>query len=136
MRLSDLTDPGNYGRSFYGKVDDNHFSLIKCQPFSNNVLNAGNKNVIFVMDITPGNFNDTLEGELLKNAFATLKNSGKNVYVVSASGTSSWNTVKDGVRYINLPNLWNADGTINNNFKILTVKSDSRSMYFDLESVF
>lgn len=39
MRLSDLTDPGNYGRSFYGKVDDNHFSLIKCQPFSNNVLN-------------------------------------------------------------------------------------------------
>lgn len=106
------------------------------QRFSNNVLNAGNKNVIFIMDTTPGNFNDTLEGELLKNAFATLKNSGKNVYVVSASGTSSWNTVKDGVRYVNLPNLWNTDGTINNNFKILTVKSDSRGMVFDLDSVF
>lgn len=106
------------------------------QTFTNDIMSAGNTNVIFVMDITPGNFKDTLEGDLLKSAFAKIKDSGKNVYVISTSGTSSWNTVKDGVRYINLPSLWNSDGSINKNFKILTIKVDSNNMYFDLESIF
>lgn len=106
------------------------------QKFSNDIANAGNSNVIFIMDVTPSNFSDKLEGDLFKSALNTIKNSGKNVYVVSASGTSSWSTVKDGIRYINLPSLWTSDGSLNKDFKTLTIKSDGNGMYYDIKSVF
>ena len=80
------------------------------QRFSNDITSAGNTNVVFVMDVTPSNFSDTLEGDLFKSALNTIKNSWKNLYVVSASGYSGWNTVKDGIRYINLPSLWTSAG--------------------------
>lgn len=106
------------------------------QRFSSDIAAAGNTNVIFVMDVTPSNFSDTLEGDLFKSALNTIKNTGKNVYVVSASGTTSWNTVKDGIRYINLPGLWNSDGSINSNYSTLTVKVDSNGMCYDIKPVF
>lgn len=106
------------------------------QRFSNDIAAAGNKNVIFIMDVTPSNFRDKLEGDLFKSALNTIKNSGKNVYVVSASGTSSWNTVRDGIRYINLPGLWTSSGNLNKDFKTLTIKADGSGMYYDIKSVF
>ena len=106
------------------------------QRFSNDIAAAGNKNVIFIMDVTPSNFRDKLEGDLFKSALNTIKNSGKNVYVVSASGNSSWNTVRDGIRYINLPGLWTSSGNLNKDFKTLTIKADGRGMYYDIKSVF
>lgn len=106
------------------------------QRFSSDIAAAGNTNVIFVMDVTPSNFSDKLEAELFRSALGIIKDSGKNVYVISASGTSAWNTVKDGIRYINLPNLWNSNGTLNENFKTLTVKADGNGMYYDIKSLF
>lgn len=106
------------------------------QKFSKDIALAGNDNVIFIMDCTPSNFSDTLETELMRSALNTIKNSGKNVYVISSSGYSTWNTVKDGIRYINLPSLWNVDGSLNSNFRTLTVKVDGNSMYYDLDTVF
>lgn len=106
------------------------------QRFSNDIAAAGNKNVIFIMDVTPSNFRDKLEGDLFKSALNTIKNRGKNVYVVSASGNSSWNTVRDGIRYINLPGLWTSSGNLNKDFKTLTIKADGSGMYYDIKSVF
>ena len=106
------------------------------QRFSNDIAAAGNKNVIFIMDVTPSNFRDKLEGDLFKSALNTIKNSGKNVYVVSASGNSSWNTVRDGIRYINLPGLWTSSGNLNKDFKTLTIKADGSGMYYDIKSAF
>ena len=106
------------------------------QRFSNDIAAAGNKNVIFIMDVTPSNFRDKLEGDLFKSALNTIKNSGKNVYVVSASGNSSWNTVRDGIRYINLPGLWTSSGNLNKDFKTLTIKADGSGMYYDIKSMF
>lgn len=106
------------------------------QRFSNDIAAAGNKNVIFIMDVTPSNFRDKLEGDLFKSALNTIKNSGKNVYVVSASGNSSWNTVRDGIRYINLPGLWTSSRNLNKDFKTLTIKADGSGMYYDIKSVF
>lgn len=106
------------------------------QRFSNDITSAGNTNVVFVMDVTPSNFSDALEGDLFKSALNTIKNSGKNVYVVSASGYSGWNTVKDGIRYINLPSLWTSAGSLNNSFKTLTIKVDGSGMCYDIKSVF
>ena len=88
------------------------------------------------MDVTPSNFSDTLEGDLFKSALNTIKNTGKNVYVVSASGGSSWSTVKDGIRYINLPSLWNSDGSINTAYSILTIKADANGMCYDIKPLF
>ena len=103
------------------------------QRFSNDIAAAANKNVIFIMDVTPSNFRDKLEGDLFKSALNTIKNSGKNVY---ASGNSSWNTVRDGIRYINLPGLWTSSGNLNKDFKTLTIKADGSGMYYDIKSVF
>ena len=44
---------------------------------------------------------------------------GKKVFVISCGSTSYWTSTKDGVRYINLPDLWKADGTVNPNYKML-----------------
>ena len=41
------------------------------QRFSNDIAAAGNKNVIFIMDVTPSNFRDKLEGDLFKSALNT-----------------------------------------------------------------
>ena len=106
------------------------------QRFSADIAAAGNTNVIFVMDVTPSNFSDVLEGDLFKSALNTIKNTGKNVYVVSASGGSSWSTVKDGIRYINLPDLWNSDGSINSQYSTLTIKVDGNGMCYDIKPVF
>lgn len=106
------------------------------QKFSNDIASAGNDNVIFIMDCTPSNFSDTLETQLMRSALNTIKNSGKNVYVVSASGYTAWNTVKDGIRYINLPSLWNTNGSLNGNFRTLTVKVDGNGMFYDIDTVF
>lgn len=38
---------------------------------------AGNKNVIFIMDVTPSNFRDKLEGDLFKSALNTIKTAAK-----------------------------------------------------------
>ncbi len=106
------------------------------QRFSNDINAAGNSNVIFIMDITPSNFSDSSETELMRTALGKLRDSGKNVYVVSASGTGSWNTVKDGIRYINLPNLFNSNGSVNTAYTTLTVKVDSTGMVYDISKVF
>ncbi|MEI3523379.1 MAG: hypothetical protein V8Q36_04195 [Anaerotignum sp.] len=39
--------------------------------------------------------------------------------MVSCSGNAYWASTKDGVRYINLPDLWRADGTANKNVYML-----------------
>ena len=106
------------------------------QRFSNDINAAGNTNVIFIMDVTPSNFSDSSETELMRTALGKLRDSGKNVYVVSASGTGSWNTVKDGIRYINLPNLFNSNGSVNTAYTTLTVKVDSTGMVYDISKVF
>ena len=106
------------------------------QRFVSDVNAAGNKNVIFVMDVTPSNFSDVLEGDLFKSALSTINDTGKNVYVVSASGGSLWNTVRDGIRYINLPGLWNSDGSLNTEFNRLMIKVDANGMCYELEPLF
>lgn len=106
------------------------------QKFSKDIADAGNDNVIFIMDCTPSNFSDTLETQLMRSALNTIKNSGKHVYVISASGYSAWNSVKDGIRYINLPGLWYSNGSINSNFSTLTVKVDGNGMYYDINTIF
>ena len=113
------------------------FSLrLKTADLSQHRQASGRDFQMTFMDVTPSNFSDSSETELMRTALGKLRDSGKNVYVVSASGTGSWNTVKDGIRYINLPNLFNSNGSVNTAYTTLTVKVDSTGMVYDISKVF
>ena len=56
--------------------------------------------------------------------------------VVSASGTSYWSSVKDGIQYINLPSLWNLDGTVNDDFRILKLRLGGDKLVYKVESIY
>lgn len=104
--------------------------------FKQSVQNAGNQTVIFMMDKTPSAFSDQLEAQLFRKILGELKAEGKTIFVVSSSGYAPWNTVKEGVSYINLPNLWYETGNLNKNFKLLTFKITDGTVQFDLKNIF
>ncbi len=104
--------------------------------FQNDIANSANKNVIILLDKSPSNWSDAQEAILFRSALSELKESGKEIFVVSSSGYSYWNTVKEGIRYINLPDLWNPNGSVNTNFKILTFKVSGDSMVYDVKNAF
>lgn len=71
--------------------------------------------------------NDSRERDLLHDILRKyVADTGKNIVVVSASGTSDSVTVKDGVRYINLCGLSGA------NYSYLKLRGDSDNMYYQI----
>lgn len=95
------TDPSQYGR------------------FTQDIAAAGNDTIIFVTDKTPSDYPSTAEGDYFRAILNKYVQEGKTVFVVSCSGNAYWASTKDGVRYINLPDLWRADGTTNKNVYML-----------------
>ncbi len=106
------------------------------QRFKNDVMMSTNKYVVFIMDTTPSNFSDSMEGDLFKSALKEIEDAGREVMVVSASGTSYWSSVKDGIQYINLPSLWNLDGTVNDDFRILKLRLGGDKLVYKVESIY
>lgn len=104
--------------------------------FKNDVLNSPNKNVIFIMDRTPNSFSDIMEGALFNSALNDIREAGKTVFLVSSGGDTAWTSVKEGIRYINLPNLWNADGSVNQNFKMLQFKANGDDIQYQLINLY
>lgn len=99
--------------------------------FKNDVINANNKNVIFFMDLAPTDFYDEAEEALFQSALKDIVDTGKNVFVISNSQSSYSLTVKEGVRYISLPQLWKANGEINKNFVTLRFKLNGETAVFE-----
>lgn len=95
------TDPSQYGR------------------FTQDIAAAGNDTIIFVTDKTPSDYPSAAEADYFRAILNKYVEDGKTVFVVSCSGNAYWASTKDGVRYINLPNLWRADGTANSNVYML-----------------
>ncbi len=81
--------------------------------------NAGNNTIVLVMDQTPSDFSSAGEANYLRAILQKYVEQGKTVFVVSCYNRGYWSSVKDGVRYINLPNLWLSDGTVNANYTML-----------------
>jgi len=102
------------------------------QKFKNDVMESQNKYVVFFMDTAPSNFKDQMEYQLFKSALADIKNAGREVFVVSASGETCWNGVEDGIRFINLPSLFKADGSINQDFRIMKLEFSDTSVTYEL----
>ncbi len=80
---------------------------------------ANNNNIIIITDKTPSDYPSAAEGAYFRAILDKYVSQGKHVFVVSSSGRAYWASAKDGVRYINLPNLWRADGTANPNVYML-----------------
>lgn len=95
------TDPSQYGR------------------FTQDIAAAGNDTIIFVTDKTPSDYPSAAEANYFRAILNKYVEDGKTVFVVSCSGNAYWASTKDGVRYINLPDLWRADGTANSNVYML-----------------
>lgn len=104
------------------------------QAFKGDVLGSASKHIIFIMDKTPGGFTDPLEAELFRDVLEELRVAGKDIFVVASGNGSSWDVVKDGIRYIQLPNLWNEDGTVNPEFKLLTFKINGDTIQYDIKN--
>ena len=96
---------------------------------------AGNDVIVLVMDKTPADFASEAETNYLRAILSNYVNLGKTIFVVSCSQTSYWASVKDGVRYINLPNLWRADGTENDNYTMLRFRVADGSVCYDTVNI-
>lgn len=105
------------------------------QRFKNDVLSSNNNCVVFIMDKTPSNFTDSMEAELFRSALKDLRAVNRTIFVVSASGTGYWENIKEGVRYINLPSLWNDNGTLNTNYKVLRIRTNGSTINYEVKGL-
>ncbi|WP_317853999.1 phosphodiester glycosidase family protein [Chakrabartyella piscis] len=99
-------------------------------------LDASDDNVIIVVtERTPSNFTDDGEATFYREILGEYVNEGKDVFVVSCSGSSAWATVLEGIRYINLPDLWLEDGSLNSAFSMLRFRVSGDTVQYELEKV-
>ena len=96
---------------------------------------AGNDVIILVTDKTPSEYVSAAETNYLRAILGKYTAQGKKVFVVSCYGQSYWSSVKDGVRYLNLPNLWKADGSANGDFRMLRFRVDGGDVAYDVVNI-
>ena len=104
--------------------------------FKNDILSHENPNVIFIMDKTPSDFNDTMETLLFRSVLNDIRKAGKNVFVVSTSGTGYWSNLKDGIRYVNLPRLWMDNGNVNTGFAKLKFRVNGSQITYEKTNMY
>ena len=99
--------------------------------FKADALASNDKNIIFMIDRKPSLFTDAREKELFENVLKEIKNSGKNIFVVYNDVKNHEVNINEGIRYIGLPNLWNDDGTYNQNYKMLRFKVNGDNILYE-----
>lgn len=103
--------------------------------FTRDIENANNDTIVLVMDQTPSDFKSAAETNYFRAILNKYVEQGKNVFVISCYNTGYWSSVKDGVRYINLPNLWRADGTVNQNYTMLRFRVDGSDVTYEAVNI-
>lgn len=77
-----------------------------------------------------GTLSDKKERELLHEILSEYaREKGKTIMVISATGSSNYSTVKDGVRYVNLSGLNTAGG----NFSYLRIRANANSLIYEIQ---
>ena len=103
--------------------------------FTRDIENAGNHTVVLVMNQTPSDFKSGAEANYFRAVMNKYVEQGKKVFVVSCYNKSYWTSTKDGVRYINLPNLWQADGTVNPNYTMLRFRVKDGNVTYEAVNI-
>jgi exopolysaccharide biosynthesis protein len=102
--------------------------------FTNDIIQGGKDHVIIMIDKNPFNFKNAKENELFQYALEDLAKLGKSIFIVSTEGTTTTNSLKNGVRYINLGGLFKEAKLINEKFQILRFRVDGTTIKFNLEN--
>ncbi|MBP3307205.1 MAG: hypothetical protein J6L66_06255, partial [Anaerotignum sp.] len=103
--------------------------------FTRDIENAGNHTIVLVMNQTPSDFTSSAEANYFRAVMNKYVEQGKKVFVVSCYNKSYWTSTKDGVRYINLPNLWQADGTVNPNYTMLRFRVKDGNVTYEAVNI-
>ncbi len=103
--------------------------------FTADIEKADNDTIMLVMDQTPSDFTSEAEANYLRAILNKYVEQGKTVFVVSCYNKGYWTSVKDGVRYINLPNLWQADGTVNPNYTMLRFRVKDGNVTYEAVNI-
>ncbi|WP_304507152.1 phosphodiester glycosidase family protein [Anaerotignum sp.] len=96
---------------------------------------SDNSTIVIIMDKTPGDFTSAAETAYFRGILNKYISQGKAVFVVSCSGVGQWSSVKDGIRYINLPSLWKNDGSVNGNFSMLKLRVNGQEVSYEVAKV-
>ena len=104
--------------------------------FINESLSSTAEHIILVLDKMPSNFTFSKEYELFRNGCEELVRANKNVFVVTTEGFKNSQTVINGVNYINIGGLFNADDSVNTDFSILRFRINGRDIKFDIQNIF
>jgi len=101
--------------------------------FREDIKASTKKNVIIMLDKDPLNLAAPQETQLFCDELAALSEQLKlNIFVVSAEGQQTASQIIQGVRYINLGSLWNEDGSLNGDFRILRFRVSGNEVRFEL----
>ena len=103
--------------------------------FTADIEKANNDTIVLVTDQTPSDWKSAAEANYLRAVLNKYVEQGKKVFVVSCYNKSYWSSVKDGVRYINLPNLWQADGTVNENYTMLRFRVKDGNVSYEAVNI-
>ena len=87
------------------------------------------------MDKTPSDFTSAAEANYFRAILNKYVEQGKTVFVISCYNTGYWSSTKDGIRYINLPNLWRADGTVNQNYTMLRFRVKDGNVTYEAVNI-
>lgn len=103
--------------------------------FTRDIDNANDDTIVLVMDKTPSDFTSAAEANYFRAILNKYVEQGKIVFVISCYNTGYWASTKDGVRYINLPNLWRADGTVNQNYTMLRFRVKDGNVTYEAVNI-
>ena len=103
--------------------------------FTADIEKAGNDTIVLVTDQTPSDWKSAAEANYFRAVLNKYVEQGKKVFVVSCYNKSYWTSTKDGVRYINLPNLWQADGTVNENYTMLRFRVKDGNVSYEAVNI-
>jgi len=102
--------------------------------FFESAKNSQARHIIIMLDRRPDTFTILEEYELFHQALTELREHGKTVFVVSYGGLTSSSTVIDGVNYINLGALFNLNGEVNREFRVLRIRINGDRVAFELQN--
>ena len=103
--------------------------------FTADIEKADNDTIVLVTDQTPSDWRSAAETNYLRAVLNKYVEQGKKVFVISCYNKSYWASTKDGVRYINLPNLWQADGTVNENYTMLRFRVKDGNVSYEAVNI-
>ena len=132
---------GEYNFSLYNNVGIMHLNaagggliaadVVQWARFTRDIRETNANHIIIYTNLHPFNFRMSREYALFQRVLSEAVLSGKNVFVVSEGADELILNVREGVRYIGLPNLWDEDGERNPGHRTLRFEIAGMDIVYD-----